>query len=104
MEGGEAVTRRIVLRLADDTTDTHCGSCPVNVRTPGICFRFNLYLDGATNPRRLDSCRSAELRPETVEEIRGALGEVAASRMTYEGEERTMQASADFERLFGGET
>jgi ATP-dependent Zn protease len=44
------------------------------------------------------------IRPETVEEIRGALGEVAASRMTYEGEERTTQASADFERLFGGET
>lgn len=56
------MTRRITLPLGSTTTETHCGDCHVNARTPGICTRFNMYLDATVNPRRLDACRAAEVK------------------------------------------
>lgn len=56
------MTRRIVLELGETTTETHCGDCQIAVRTPGICTRFNLYLDATVNPKRVDSCRAAEVK------------------------------------------
>lgn len=53
---------RIVLELGENTTETHCGDCQIAVRTPGICTRFNLYLDATVNPKRVDLCRAAEVK------------------------------------------
>lgn len=61
---GASMTRHIRLPLGSTTTETHCGDCTTNARTPGICTRFNLYLDATVNPRRLDSCRAAEVKDE----------------------------------------
>jgi hypothetical protein len=59
--------RRIVLTLANDTTETECGACRCVTEVEGrdICGAFGgeLAFDDKTGYRRLEVCLAAEARP-----------------------------------------
>lgn len=87
------MTRRIMLPLADDTTETLCGSCSLRGRL-GECDVFGDLLpadDG--DDHRSEHCINSELQPETIETIRAELFAPQYSA-----------AMRDFERVFGGES
>lgn len=70
------MTRRIVLTLADDTTETHCGSClglhNFSDSQPHRCDIVTTYLPSAgerSRARRHDRCLAAEAAASRLVEI-----------------------------------
>lgn len=70
------MTRRIVLTLADDTTETHCGSClglhNFSDSQPHRCDIVVTYLPSAgerSRARRHDRCLAAEAAASRLVEI-----------------------------------